>query len=81
VETGIGFAILPSVAIAGKEQDSLFTSWRIGTPPLSRTVHLARSNKRSLGQAVAAVERLCRATLANMVQDGSWASSRLIADP
>ena len=80
VETGMGFAILPSIAIAGRDHETKFASWRIGTPPLSRTVHLVRPNERSLGNAVAAVERLCRKTLEDLVQTGHWASSRLVAE-
>jgi LysR family nitrogen assimilation transcriptional regulator len=78
VETGMGFAILPSVAIVGKEHENKFDSWRIGTPPLSRTVHLVRPNERALGNAVAAVERLCRSTLEELVRTGRWASSKLV---
>jgi LysR family nitrogen assimilation transcriptional regulator len=77
VETGVGFAILPSIAITGKINEGKFASWRIGTPPLSRTVHLIRPNERFLGSAVAAVERLCRTTLVDLVHTGRWASSRL----
>lgn len=77
VETGMGFAILPSIAITGKAHEEKFASWRIGTPPLSRTVHLVRPNERALDKAVAAVERLCRATLVDLVRSGRWPSSRL----
>jgi LysR family transcriptional regulator, nitrogen assimilation regulatory protein len=78
VETGMGFAILPRVAIIGKTHEDKFISWRIGEPPLSRTVHLVRPSERSLGNAVAAVERLCRATLVDLVRTGRWASSQLV---
>lgn len=78
VETGMGFSILPSIAIAGKSHEGKFLSWRIGDPPLSRTVHLVRPRERSLGNAVAAVERLCRATLVDLVGTGRWAATRLV---
>lgn len=78
VETGMGFSILPSIAVTGKSHEGKFASWRVGDPPLSRTVHLVRPSERSLGNAVAAVERLCRATLVDLVRSGRWASSRLL---
>jgi LysR family nitrogen assimilation transcriptional regulator len=78
VEAGIGFAILPSLAFASREHDGKFESWRIGAPPLSRTVHLVQPHERALSNAVGAVGRLCRQTLEDLVRSGRWTSSRLV---
>jgi LysR family nitrogen assimilation transcriptional regulator len=78
VDVGLGFAILPSIAIAGKPHAARFRSWPVGDPPLSRTVHLVRPNDRSLGNAVAAVERLCSQILADLVRTGKWDAARLV---
>ena len=80
VQTGMGFAILPSIAITGKAHEAAFDSWLIGTPALSRTVHLVRPNDNLLGHTIAVIERLCRTTLAELVRSGHWASSKLV-DP
>jgi LysR family transcriptional regulator, nitrogen assimilation regulatory protein len=80
VQTGMGFAILPSIAITGKAHEAAFDSWSIGTPALSRTVHLVRPNDNLLGHTIAVIERLCRTTLAELVRSGHWASSKLV-DP
>lgn len=77
VEVGLGYAILPSSAIAREVREGRFVSWPIGTPPLSRTVHLVGPNDRLMGNAVAAVEALCRSTLADLVQTGRWEARML----
>lgn len=77
VAVGLGFAILPATAITGAINVERFRSWQIDDPPLSRTVHLVRPDDRSLGNAVAAVERLCSAILVDFVVAGKWDAARL----
>ena len=57
VQTGMGFAILPSIAITGQAYETSLDSWSIGTPPRSRTVHLVRPNDHTLGHTIAVIER------------------------
>ena len=81
VDVGLGFAILPSIAIAGANHVERFRSWPVGDPPLSRTVHLVRPRDRSLGRAVAVVERLCGSILTGLVTTGKWDAARLVEPP
>ncbi|MFD2238032.1 LysR family transcriptional regulator [Aureimonas populi] len=72
VERGVGYSILPVNAVAPDVEAGRFRCWSIGTPALTRTVHLVRSCDRPASKAMAAVEALCRDVLAELIGTGQW---------
>lgn len=69
VGRGLGYSILPANAVS---RDERFATWPIGTPALSRHVHLVRPFDRPASKAANAVEALCMAELRALVADGQW---------
>ena len=72
VEGGLGYSILPRAAIQPEVTRGRLLGWPIGTPPLSRDLHLVRPNDRPLSRAVQAIEELTNTVLIKLVQDGIW---------
>lgn len=72
VQSGLGYSILPSAALREEVARGLLRTWPMGTPVLSRDLHLVRHADRPLSNAVRAVEELTYATLVRLVQDGQW---------
>lgn len=75
VEAGLGYSILPTNAIAREVSEGRLRAWTIEKPALTRTVHLVHPADRPLPNAVAAIESVCRATLAKLVETGRWNAS------
>ncbi|QOG06095.1 LysR family transcriptional regulator [Aureimonas sp. OT7] len=73
----VGYSILPFNAIAREVEAGRFLSWQAGQPALSRNVHLVQPFDRPTAKAAAAIEALCRETLAELVASGHW-RARLI---
>jgi len=76
----LAYSILPVTAVAAEVEAGQFRSWRIGSPPLSRAVHLAHAFERPVSRAAAVVEGLCRETLTELVRSGAW-QARLVLEP
>ncbi len=79
VARGLGFSILPLNALARDIEAGRFTAWPIGTPPLSRMVHLVQPFDRSASRAAAAVATLAGQVLGDLVREGHWKASLLNA--
>ena len=75
VGRGLGYSILPVNAIDKDVEAGRLRAWPIGTPPLSRTVHLVRPFDRPATKAANAVEALCREALETLVASGQWKAS------
>ncbi|MET0258394.1 MAG: LysR substrate-binding domain-containing protein [Methylobacterium sp.] len=76
----LAYSILPVTAVAAEVAAGQFRSWRIGSPPLSRAVHLAHAFERPVSRAGTVVEALCRETLTELVRSGAW-QARLVLEP
>jgi LysR family transcriptional regulator, nitrogen assimilation regulatory protein len=76
VEQGLGFSVPPVHAIRREVEAGVLRSWAFD-PAFTRTVHLVELIDRPLGQAVQAVERLCRRTLRDLVRSGASFSARM----
>lgn len=72
VGRGLAYSVLPENAVAREPDTARFRTWPIGSPPLSRTVHLVRPYDRPSGKAAEAVEQLCVAELSKLVGTGLW---------
>ncbi|WP_051329195.1 LysR family transcriptional regulator [Geminicoccus roseus] len=77
VEAGLGYSILPTQAIAKEVQAGRLRTWRVENPLLRRTVHLVHPADRPMPNAVAAIEQVCRTTLARLVESGRWDGGQL----
>ena len=77
VERGLGYSLLPAHACQAEVAEGRLRAWPLA-PPLLSTVHLARPTDRPLSRAAQAVERLCVATMGELVASGAWTSARLV---
>ena len=69
---GLAYGILPVTAVADEVAAGKLAAWRIGTPPLSRAVHLVHPFDRPVSRAAVVVEALCRSVLTELVTSGEW---------
>jgi LysR family transcriptional regulator, nitrogen assimilation regulatory protein len=69
VRQRLGFSILPYNAIKQDLASGAFKSWRLGSPPLVRTIHLV-SQRRPGARATQVVEELCRSILLSRIEPG-----------
>ncbi len=76
VEQGLGYAVLPAHAARREVGEGRLRAWAFD-PPLVRTVHLVLPTDRPLSHAVRAIDKLCRATLADLVRSGVWRSAQM----
>lgn len=74
VARGVGFGLLPSMAVGGEAEDGLFRLWRIRSPSVTRKVYLAYSTERPLMRAPTAVGALSWSLLRKLVMQGAWAA-------
>nr|CAA06929.1 nac [Azorhizobium caulinodans] [Azorhizobium caulinodans ORS 571] len=72
VEAGVGYSILPVAAVRREVDEGRLRTWPIGTPALTRDLHLVHPADRPLGNAVRAVEQLALTILQQQVRDGTW---------
>jgi LysR family transcriptional regulator, nitrogen assimilation regulatory protein len=70
VRQRLGFSILPFNAIKHDLANGTFESWRLGSPPLRRTIHLI-SQRRPGARATEVVQELCRSILLSRIEPGS----------
>ncbi|RFC66594.1 LysR family transcriptional regulator [Mesorhizobium denitrificans] len=72
VGRGLGFGILPQMAIERETRSGVFKSWRFANPSITRKVYLAYSTERPLLNAPRAVAQLSWEILRQLVADGEW---------
>lgn len=75
VERGLGYGILPRMAVSAQERAGIFHTWRIETPALYRKVYLAYSKERPVPTAARAVGQLSWDILRGLVADGTWTAT------
>ena len=74
VTRGIGYGILPRMAINTESQAGLFRAWSFKTPAITRKVYLAYSTERPLQTAPRAVGQLSWEILRQLVRDQVWSA-------
>ncbi len=74
-ERGLGYGILPRMAVRAQERAGLFRTWPIERPTLYRKVHLAYSTERPMTAAARAIGQLSWEILRGLVADESWTAT------
>ncbi|SFH95713.1 LysR family transcriptional regulator, nitrogen assimilation regulatory protein [Bosea sp. OK403] len=74
-ERGLGYSILPRMAVRAQEKAGLFQTWRIAQPSLYRKVYLAYSTERPIPAAARAIGQLSWEILRGLVSDESWTAT------
>ncbi len=72
VMRGLGFGVLPRMAVQRESMDGLFRVWKFDQPAISRKVYLAYSAERPLPKAPRAIARLSWEILRGLVGDAVW---------
>jgi LysR family transcriptional regulator, nitrogen assimilation regulatory protein len=72
VELGLGFSILPAMAIKSECAEGRLRAWPIAAPEIRRKVFVATQSDRPMAAAAVAIESLCREILQQLVIEGSW---------
>lgn len=75
VARGLGFGLLPRMAVEAEERSGVFRVWRVTQPTISRKVYLAYSTERPLLTAPRAIGQLAWDLLREMVRDGTWSAT------
>jgi LysR family nitrogen assimilation transcriptional regulator len=75
VARGLGYGILPRMAIEREVRAGAFRVWRFERPRITRKVLLAYSTERPLLNAPRAIGRLAWDTLRELVRDGAWTAT------
>ncbi|KRD96130.1 LysR family transcriptional regulator [Bosea sp. Root381] len=75
VEHGLGYSILPRMAVAAQERAGIFQTWPIVQPSLHRKVYLAFSRERPMPAAARAIGQLSWEILRGLVTDESWSAT------
>jgi LysR family nitrogen assimilation transcriptional regulator len=76
VERGLGFSVLPEHSVEKEVEDGRLRAWHFH-PPLMRTVHIVSPTDRPLSHAARLVESLCRTTIRDLVNTGTWRSAHM----
>jgi LysR family nitrogen assimilation transcriptional regulator len=74
-ERGLGYGILPRMAVEAQETAGAFRTWRIERPMLHRKVYLAYSTERPMSAAARAIGQLSWEILRGLVADESWTAT------
>lgn len=74
-ERGLGYGILPRMAVRAQEKAGIFRTWPIEQPSLYRKVYLAYSTERPMPAAARAIGQLSWEILRGLVTDESWAAT------
>ena len=74
VGRGLGFGLLPRMAIEKETRAGQFRSWTFADLPITRNVYLAYSTERPLLNAQRAIAQLSWDILRKLVADGEWAA-------
>jgi LysR family nitrogen assimilation transcriptional regulator len=75
VERGLGYSILPRMAVSAQEKAGIFQTWRIERPSLYRKVYLAYSTERPMPAAARAIGQLSWEILRGLVADETWTAT------
>jgi LysR family transcriptional regulator, nitrogen assimilation regulatory protein len=79
VEQGLGYSILPAMAIKAETEAGRLVSWRIGEPDLRRQLLVATPADRPMSSATKAIENLTMEMLSRLVGEGIWDAKLLHA--
>ncbi|MFI0843255.1 LysR family transcriptional regulator [Mesorhizobium sp. IMUNJ 23232] len=71
-QRGLGYGILPRMAVQREAEAGIFRVWRIEEPKITRKVYLAYSTERPLLNAPRAVGQLAWDILRQLVRDAAW---------
>jgi len=74
-ERGLGYGILPRMAVRAQEKAGIFRTWPIEEPSLYRKVYLAYSTERPMTAAARAIGQLSWDILRGLVADESWTAT------
>lgn len=74
-ERGLGYGILPRMAVNAQEKAGVFQTWRIERPALYRKVYLAYSTERPMPAAARAIAQLSWEILRGLVADETWTAT------
>jgi LysR family nitrogen assimilation transcriptional regulator len=74
-ERGLGYGILPRMAVSAQAKAGIFATWRIEKPTLHRKVYLAYSTERPMPAAVRAIGQLSWDILRGLVTDETWTAT------
>lgn len=74
-ERGLGYGILPRMAVRAQEKAGVFRTWPIEEPSLYRKVYLAYSTERPMTAAARAIGQLSWEILRGLVIDESWTAT------
>jgi LysR family nitrogen assimilation transcriptional regulator len=74
-ERGLGYGILPRMAVRAQEKAGVFRTWPIENPALYRKVYLAYSTERPMPAAVRAIGQLSWDILRGLVADETWTAT------
>ncbi len=74
-ERGLGYGILPRMAVDAQDKAGTFRTWPIEKPAMHRKVYLAYSTERPLPAAVRAIGQLSWDILRGLVSSGSWTAT------
>lgn len=74
-ERGLGYGILPRMAVRAQEKAGIFHTWPIEQPSLYRKVYLAYSTERPMTAAARAIGQLSWEILRGLVTDESWTAT------
>jgi LysR family transcriptional regulator, nitrogen assimilation regulatory protein len=72
VVRGLGFGILPKMAVQRESLDGIFRVWTFEQPAISRKVYLAYSAERPLPKAPRAIAQLSWEILRQLVRESVW---------
>jgi LysR family nitrogen assimilation transcriptional regulator len=75
VRRGLGFGILPVMAVQQEASAGLLSTWRFVEPVLERKVYLAYSTERPLSFAIRAIGSLSWTMLRQLVQEELWTAT------
>ena len=71
-ERGLGYGILPRMAVRAQEKAGIFHTWPLEEPSLYRKVYLAYSTERPMTAAARAIGQLSWEILRGLVADERW---------
>ncbi|MCP4562178.1 MAG: LysR family transcriptional regulator [Bosea sp.] len=74
-ERGLGYSILPRMAVRAQEKAGIFQTWPLEEPSLYRKVYLAYSTERPMTAAARAIGQLSWEILRGLVADERWTAT------
>jgi LysR family transcriptional regulator, nitrogen assimilation regulatory protein len=74
-ERGLGYSILPRMAVRAQEKAGIFRTWPLEEPSLYRKVYLAYSTERPMTAAARAIGQLSWEILRGLVADERWTAT------